>query len=98
MIICTNRYQVKENKIYHFIQELNESQIEKGLRQLKGNICFWFSVSVLEQGIVYLTYIWEDEESFQNHLRSEEAKIWLKLKEKYIVDSQLNKFDIKQGG
>ncbi len=94
MIICVNVYQVKEGRMGGLLEELRASGIEEGLRAMKGNVCFNFSIALQDPDRIYLTDIWEDESAFQAHLESPDTAAWLKLKEQYVKDSQITRYDL----
>ena len=94
MVICVNTYQVKHGQLHKLVSALASSRIEKTLREMKGNVCFHFSVPIEGKNILYLTDIWADDAAFQAHLSSPATQMWSKLKEKYVESSQVRKYDL----
>lgn len=94
MVICVNTYQVKKGQRDALVEELRRSGIEDALRKMEGNVCFNFSVPIREPDVFYLTDIWEDKASFQAHLESQATAAWSALKEQYVADSQVRRYDL----
>lgn len=68
--------------------------IRLSLPQMRGNVCFNFSIPIQEPDVLYLTDIWEDEASFQAHLESQETAAWSALKETYVENSHVRRYDL----
>lgn len=94
MVICVNTYQVKKGRRDALVEELRRSGIEEALRKMRGNVCFNFSIPIQEPDVLYLTDIWEDEASFQAHLESQETAAWSALKETYVENSHVRRYDL----
>ena len=88
-----NTYTVKPGTMADFINELNTSGVEEMYRALPGRIKFDFSTAINDENTFYLNDLWEDEEAFENHRRSEASSIFKAIKEKYVIKSDLQRFD-----
>lgn len=94
MILCVNEYQVKPGRMGRLLRELRKSRVEEELRKSQGNVSFYFSVPIQEEDTLYLTDSWKDEASFQAHLETKAAARWAALREEYISESIVRRYQV----
>ena len=94
MVLYMNRYKVRPGCIEALVNEINGTGLEESFRSLPGRIKFDFSVAVKDEDTLYLNDLWADEESFENHRHSEASAVWREIKEKYVLETELQRYDI----
>jgi len=94
MVLYINSYKVKPNMMDKFIDELNASGVEQTFRSIPGNVLFNYSIAAKDKDTFYLTDLWQDESSFQAHLENDALRIWHGIKDKYILDKVVTRYDI----
>lgn len=94
MILCINAYQIKPGYMGRLLRDLRKSGIEKAIAQLPGCLEFRFSVPIEEENLLYLTDMWQDEDSFEHHLQAAPTQVWAKLKDQYVEESQLKQYNV----
>lgn len=93
MIIYINTYKVKPNMMDQLVAEIRRTGVEAIYRKQPGNICFNYSVAVNDENTFYLTDAWQDEATFEAHLNCEATPIWHKIKEQFIEDKIITRYD-----
>lgn len=93
MIMCINTYKVKHGEIDNLVAELNAYGVEEMFRIIPGNAIFNYSIAVNNKDTLYLVDAWETEGAFEAHLKSGAIKIWHNIKDKYIIEKNLKRFD-----
>lgn len=93
MVICTNKYNVKEGCLDQMIKELNASGAGEIFRAQPGCIMFAYSADIEEPDVLYLTDVWADEEAFQGHLKCAGIPLWHEVRDKYIVSKDSRRYD-----
>lgn len=93
MILYINIYKVKHGMMNQMVTELNASGVEEIFRGIPGNIDFNYSVAIKDEDTFYLTDLWQDEESFNAHMQSDALHVWHTVKDKYIVDKKVTRYD-----
>lgn len=93
MILYINTYKVKPGMMDALVKELNDSGIEKQFRSIPGNVVFNYSIAAKGPDTFYLVDLWETEEGFQAHLKSDALKVWHAIKDKYFVGKENIHYD-----
>ena len=94
MILCMNTYRIRPGFMGRLLRDLRKSGIERAIAQLPGCLEFRFSVPIEEENLLYLTDIWQDEDSFEHHLLAAPTQTWAGLKDQYVEKSQLKQYNV----
>lgn len=94
MILCMNTYRIKPGHMDRLLRDLRKSGIEKTITQLPGCLEFRFTVPIEGENLLFLADLWQDEASFENHLHAPASLAWAKLKDQYVEESQLKRYNV----
>ena len=93
MTVVIVSYKIKPGMRDQMVKEIQESGIGEMYRLQPGNIVWNFSLPVNYEDTFYLTDVWQDEASVEAHMLCEPTPIWGAIKEKYIIDKVVRRYD-----
>ena len=76
------------------LRELRKSCIQEELSQMPGCLTFRFTVPIQGENLLYLTDLWQDRGSFEQHLSAPATETWAKLKDQYVEESQVRQYRV----
>ncbi len=94
MILVTCKYETKENAVKDLLKEIEELKLLEGFRAQPGNLSFDYYLPIDQDNVLFLVDTWEDDDAFTAHISCEPAKQFGALKEKYIVNTIFNKYEV----
>lgn len=93
MIMYINSYTVKPGMMQQMVEELNATGAEGMFRSLPGNVMFQYAVAAGDPDTFILIDAWEDEAALQAHTVCDAMPLWHAVKDKYIIDKVIRRFD-----
>lgn len=84
------KYRIQEGKRELFLNEIEKNNIEKLSSIEKGNICYQYTLPSHYENEVWLTEIWQDEQSQKAHLLTEHFQKLKQIKNLYVIDTEIN--------
>jgi quinol monooxygenase YgiN len=94
MILLHVQYKLKPNVRDEFIAKLREHDLAGQYRQQPGNITYKYLVPIAEEDVLWVIDAWEDEAACEAHLTSPASEILGPLKQKYVLETNVTKFEI----
>lgn len=94
MVVLLVEYLVKEGKREAFTKAILENSVAQSSREDSGNVSYQYLLSLEDSDKVLLFEEWENEESFQNHLKEQHTKDFQSIKNEYVVETKVKKFDV----
>lgn len=92
MIKVEVKYILKHGQRDNFYNAIVEQGTDVDAKNEAGNINYDFDIPVDEPDILYLHEIWKDAEALTLHGQMEHYKSLVVLKEKYVLDTTIEKF------
>ncbi|MEA4923170.1 MAG: putative quinol monooxygenase [Eubacteriaceae bacterium] len=93
MKILIVTYSCKTGMREEFLKAIQKEGIDKASRSESGNIRYSYFRPVEEGDTLLLLETWKDEDAFEKHCASPHFKRLGELKEKYVSDTVLEKFN-----
>lgn len=87
-------YTIKEGKREEFFYKINEMGIAKDSRQESGNSKYEYFFSVDCENKLFLMEMWVNEVAQAVHSKTEHYKKLQSLKEEYVTDVSIEKYNI----
>ena len=88
-------YYCKEGMREEFLNALMQEGVYEGSNHDKGCLQYEYFSSAKEKDVLVLLERWESEELLQAHLQTPHIAKMPKLKEQYVNDSTIEKFDVE---
>ena len=90
-IILLVKYQAKQQMCEKFIEEVTNAGILEAVLQEDGCVQYQYYLDTKDTDRILLVEEWESKKQQEIHLQSSHMKVLQKLKEKYIVDTSVQK-------
>ena len=87
-------YTIKEGKRKEFFYKVNEMGIVKNSRQEPGNNKYEYFFPVDCEDKLFLMEMWVNDEAQEMHCKTEHYKKLQALKEEYVIDVSIDKYNI----
>ncbi|NLM21536.1 MAG: antibiotic biosynthesis monooxygenase [Peptococcaceae bacterium] len=94
MILLHVQYKLKPNVRDEFIAKLREHDLAGQYRRQPGNITYEYLVPIAEEDVLWVIDAWEDEAACEAHLSSPASEILGPLKQEYVLETKVKKFEI----
>lgn len=88
------KYILKQGQRDAFYNAIVEQGIDVAAENEDGNIKYDFDIPVDERDVLYLHEMWKDAEALTLHGQMEHYKALALLKEKYVLDTIIEKTDV----
>lgn len=88
-IFCYVKYTAKEGQRQALIDGINEKKIQERYQAQPGNIEYSYYAPTNDANALYLVDIWEDQATFDAHLKSDVVPDFAELKKEYVEDTKL---------
>ncbi len=89
-------YTIKEGKREEFFNKVNEMGIIKDSREEPGNSKYEYFFSVDDQDKLFLMEMWVSDLAQGMHSKTEHYKKLQLLKEEYVIDVSIEKYNISK--
>jgi len=87
-------YTLKKGERMNFLQKVKEEGIIKASRQEQGNVLYRYAIPIEEPDQLYLSEIWINEQAQKYHGRTEHYEKLKNLKQEYVTDVLIKKYDM----
>nr|WP_242868452.1 antibiotic biosynthesis monooxygenase [Clostridium neonatale] len=91
-IILNVIYTVKDGTRQDFYNEIVKEKIDQLSRDEEGNIKYEYYFPVEDENKILLIEVWKDAEAQKLHNKSEHFEKLQKIKEKYVINVQFERF------
>ncbi|NLM01166.1 MAG: antibiotic biosynthesis monooxygenase [Treponema sp.] len=92
MILLNVMYTLKSGCKDEFLELLKKNNIIEDTRQEPGNIRYEFFLPIEDNHDILLVEMWQDENAFEEHLKSPHFEKFSQIKKQYIRDINIEKF------
>lgn len=93
MIILNVYYQAKPGKRDAFYKAVQESGVAVASRQEEGNIKYDYYMAADDADTILLVEHWKDDAAFQFHIQQPHFKELGGIKEEYVADTKIMRFE-----
>lgn len=94
MILLLVKYSMKPNSSKEFLQKVETAGIPELTRNEAGNIRYEFYCPVDDENSLLLLEQWTDFSAVETHRAMDHIKILVALKNDYVLETQIERFDI----
>lgn len=95
MILLNVTYQAKSGQGEAFYQAVCDARVPELSRAEAGNIKYDYYRSVDDPDTILLIEHWKDAEAFQLHTEEEHFKNLGKIKEQYVAETIIGKYEVE---
>lgn len=93
MLVLNVYYKAKPGKREEFYQAVQESGVPEASRQEAGNIRYDYFRAEDDPDLLLLVEHWKDQDAFDFHIQQPHFKALGSIKEKYVADTDIMKFE-----
>jgi len=96
MKILIVKYNCRPGQRDTFLEAIRSEKLDQASRDEDGNLRYAYSRPVDDEDSLLLLETWKDEEAFKKHCASPHFKRLGEVKELYVTDTVLEKYDIDE--